>query len=92
MKDPLSSEKARVSRRMFFGAAAGATAAAAQAPQTSIDDQRQHQAFRIRVDTAILQRDATQPNHPTNGDEERLPRRSGVTQKVFPTTASVKLM
>ena len=84
MKDPLSSERARVSRRMFFGAAAGATAAAAQAPQASVDDQRQHQAFRIRVDTAILQRDATQPNHPTNGDEEQFATKIGSYSKGLP--------
>jgi len=69
---------------MFFGAAAGVAAASAQSPQASNEGQREHRAFRIRVDAAILERDAPQPDHATNGDEEQFATKIGNYSKGLP--------
>jgi hypothetical protein len=86
MADQVTEDKSRITRRLFFGAAAGATAAAAAdaSPQTGNENERERRAFRIRVDTALLQRDASQPGHPTNGDEAQFATRIGNYSKGLP--------
>src|SRR5437879_3537527 len=90
---PSNSGKSRVTRRMFIGAATSATAAfaATESPHTGdaaggtgAENQRQHQAFRIRVDAAILERDAVQSNHLTNGDEQGFVTKIGNFSKGLP--------
>jgi hypothetical protein len=84
-----SSGSANLTRRVFFGAAVGAAAACAAEEQTTRVNEpglneRSHQAFRVRVDTARLERDVIQPNVTANGDEERFPNGIGNFSKGMP--------
>jgi hypothetical protein len=84
-----SSGSAPLTRRVFFGAVAGAAAASAAEEQTTRAnepglDERSHQALRVRVDTARLERDVIQPNVTANGDEEHFPNRIGNFSKGMP--------
>ncbi len=78
-----------VSRRAFFAAAAaGAVSGSARAatPPGAQHEllQRQHEAYRIRVDAAQFERDAPQPDHPNNGDEQNYPNFIGNFSKGLP--------
>jgi len=85
---------------MFIGAATSATAAFAATelphrsdadaspPSTGADNQRQRQAYRIRVDAASLERDAVRPGHPTNGDEQAFLTKIGSFSKGLPHNTS----
>jgi len=73
------------SRRTFVTAAgAGAATAAAQSPAPAEGGRRARQAYRIRVDTARLQRDAFQPAHPDNHDERLYANKIGSYSKGLP--------
>jgi len=81
-----------VTRRLFFGAAAGATSAFGADDQAagraaSGAAQRTRQAYRVRVDTAQLQRDAFQPIQNPNGDEAQLANKIGNYSKGLPHNA-----
>ena len=81
-------EGVAMDRRVFFGAIAGAGAALG-APQSqegnkSSTAQRRHEAYRVRVDAAQAERDALQPSHPDNGDEDLYPNRIGNYSKGLP--------
>ena len=80
-----------LSRRLFLGAAAGSSAALAADSQTDTEQdgekgngRRQNDAYRIRVSAAQREREATQPAHPVNGDEERYSTRIGNYSKGLP--------
>lgn len=83
MSGSSGSGKSRVTRRLFFSAAASATAAL-RSVEAANDNQRQHDAYRVREDAARLERDEFQPDHPTNGDEERFAARIGNFSKGLP--------
>jgi hypothetical protein len=93
-----SSGSARLTRRVFFGAAAGAAAAcgaevqATRAPESALEE-RSNQAFRIRVNVALSERDVIAPNVTANGDEDQFPNRIGNFSKGMPhnTLAEVDL-
>src|SRR5438128_2365948 len=76
-------------------AVALASRAAAAAPLDGVDaaseplaasasSQRLKQCYRVRVDAAILDRDAGEARHPTNGDEARYATRIGNFSKGLP--------
>src|SRR4029077_18343553 len=82
----------RVTRRLFFGAAAGTAAALAAEEQpaersASTSGERSRQAYRTRVDIARLERDAFQPNQTPNGDEQQFPNKIGNFSKGLPHNA-----
>lgn len=83
---------ARVTRRFFVGAAAGATSAFAGEEQSSERNassagKRAQQAYRARVDAAQLERDAFQPNQTPNGDEQKFADKIGNFSKGLPHNA-----
>ncbi len=83
---------ARVTRRLFFGAAAGATSMLAADEEAAGQGasgvaKRIRQAYRVRVDTAQLERDAFQPNQTPNGDEEKFASKIGNFSKGLPHNA-----
>src|SRR6266478_4848843 len=84
-------EPSNLTRRLFFGAAAGVTSALAdeQAAQqnSSGSGKRARQAFRVRMDSAQLERDAFQPNQSPNGDEEQFANKIGNYSKGLPHNA-----
>jgi hypothetical protein len=83
---------ARVTRRLFFGAAAGVTSAFAaeeQAAQQAASGagKRTQQAYRVRTDAAQLERDAFQPKQTPNGDEAQFASKIGNFSKGLPHNA-----
>ena len=85
-------EPAHVTRRLFFGAAAGATSVLAADEEaagqgTSGGARRTRPAYRVRVDTAQLERDTFQPNQTPNGDEEKFASKIGNFSKGLPHNA-----
>lgn len=78
-----------VSRRSFFGAAAGIGGALANAQDISEatsngGNARRREAYRIRVEAARRQRDSAQVQHPTNGDEQQFTNKIGNFSKGLP--------
>ena len=77
-------------RRVFFGAVAGTSAALAQQGEESGNTpnssagRRRHDAYKTRVEAAQLERDAVQPSHSSNGDETLYPNRIGNYSKGLP--------
>ncbi len=55
-----------------------------EAKAASASSKRLKECYRVRVDAAILDRDAGEPRHPTNGDEARYPTRIGSFSKGLP--------
>ena len=87
-----NTRRERVTRRLFLGAAAGATSVLAADEEaagqgTSGGAKRTRQAYRVRVDTAQLERDAFQPNQTPNGDEEKFASKIGNFSKGLPHNA-----
>jgi hypothetical protein len=85
-------EPGDITRRLFFGAAAGATSAfadneLASQPKASGAGKRAQQAFRVRMDTAQLERDAFEPKQTPNGDEEQFENKIGNYSKGLPHNA-----
>jgi hypothetical protein len=80
-------ESGNVSRRLFLGTAASAALGAGEL-QASVDssseNQRQREAYRVRVDAALQQRDAPQPKQENNGDEVQLASKIGNYSKGLP--------
>lgn len=80
---------AGLTRRLFLGAAASTTTVlAADEPSAPAASEstgaRARQAYRIRVDAARLQRDAMQPQHSSNGDEQQFSNKIGNFSKGLP--------
>ena len=87
-----NTRRERVTRRLFLGAAAGATSVLAADEEaagqgTSGGAKRTRQAYRVRVDTAQLERDTFQPNQTPNGDEEKFASKIGNFSKGLPHNA-----
>ncbi len=81
-----------VTRRLFFGAAAGATSVLAADEEAAAQDasglaKRTRQAYRARVDAAQLERDAFQPKQTPNGDEDKFANKIGNYSKGLPHDA-----
>ena len=94
---PCDPNLGQVSRRLFFGTAAAATSAFASEEQIAQPDvasgsRRARQAYRVRTDTAQLQRDIFQPSQTPNGDEAQLANKSATTPKVCLTMQLAKWM
>jgi hypothetical protein len=77
-----------LSRRLFLGAAASCTGLATSTQIAAADsipfDPRSEKAYRVRVAAALNQRDAPQPQHATNGDEQRFSNQIGSYSKGLP--------
>ena len=75
-----------LTRRLFFGTAAGAgvTLGSGREDPQAGRTERQRDAYQIRVDAARLERDAPQPDHPTNGDEVLYANKIGNFSKGLP--------
>jgi hypothetical protein len=76
---------ASLNRRMFLGSAAlipGIPATAAAAGGS--DEKRAAQAFQTRMQAAQIERNLPNPDHPTNGDEQRYANRIGNYSKGLP--------
>ncbi len=89
---PAKSQPASVTRRIFFGAAAGITSALASDEQEAAESSRANatrsrQSYRVRVIAAQLERDAFQPNQTPNTDETDFPNRIGSYSKGLPHNA-----
>lgn len=81
---PNSGSKMCLSRRLFLSGAAGLTAAGSAHADAPPSEERRDQAYRIRHNAALAQRDLWIPAHPSNGDEERYPNKIGTFTKGLP--------
>jgi len=79
---------APLSRRGFLGGVAAALPAAgigeAAEPGHAGGQKRSEQAFQIRLQAALVHRQAPVPDHPANGDEDRYANRIGNYSKGLP--------
>jgi len=81
-----------VTRRLFFGAAAGATSVLAADEEAAAQDasglaKRTRQLTALAWMTAQLERDAFQPKQTPNGDEDKFANRSEITPRACRTMA-----
>jgi hypothetical protein len=78
----------KITRRLFFGTA-GATGSAMAVVDRSPQSlhSRSLQAYRVRVEAARVQRDASQPLHPANNDEAQYVNKIGNFSKGLPHNA-----
>lgn len=72
----------------------GETAATESGPEAALPGsaslRRRDEAYKIRLNAAVFEKEQALALHPDNGDEKLLRTRSAVTQKVCPTMKSAK--
>ena len=73
-----------VSRRLFFGGLAAATTVSARPKQSAAAPSRAEQAYQLRLEAALIERDAPAVGHPDNGDEDLYSTRIGNFTKGLP--------